>query len=137
MVEFQAVSKSFGEHKVLTDVSFDVKPGEVIALMGENGAGKSTLMRILAGVYPHGSYAGTVKINGQEVCFSGVRQAKKAGVAMIHQELGLFPELTVAENLLLEEIREKHPIHIRWNDVFNEAQKYLDELGFAVDARAK
>ncbi len=137
MLEFKSISKSFGEHKVLTDVSFGIKPGEVIALMGENGAGKSTLMRILAGVYPKGSYAGTLLVKGQVANFSGVREAKQAGVAMIHQELGLFPELTVAENLLLEEIRATHPFRIRWEEVFQTAQKYLDELKFHVDARAK
>ncbi|MBI3558415.1 MAG: sugar ABC transporter ATP-binding protein [Deltaproteobacteria bacterium] len=137
MIEFKSISKSFGEHKVLTDVSFEVKPGEVIALMGENGAGKSTLMRILAGVYPKDAYAGALKINGKEVSFSGVRDAKRAGVAMIHQELGLFPELTVAENLMLEEIRATHPFRIRWEEVFKTAQQYLDELKFQVNARAK
>ncbi|MBI3544052.1 MAG: sugar ABC transporter ATP-binding protein [Deltaproteobacteria bacterium] len=135
-VKFESVSKSFGEHKVLTDVSFEVKPGEIVALMGENGAGKSTLMRILAGVYPHGSYAGTVRVHGAEARFGGVRAAKSAGVAMIHQELGLFPELSVAENLLLEEIRGSHPFRIRWDEVFKTAQAYFDELKFNVDARA-
>lgn len=142
VVEFQSISKAFGEHRVLTDVSFSANAGDVIALMGENGAGKSTLMRILAGVYPHGSYAGAVKLRAADgsvadARFDGARDAKAAGVAMIHQELGLFPELSVAENLLLEEIAAKHPFRIRWNDVFAEAQKYLDELGFKVDARAK
>lgn len=136
-VEFQSISKSFGEHQVLTDVSFEVRPGDVIALMGENGAGKSTLMRILAGVYPHQSYSGSLKIREKLAKFSSVRDAKSAGIAMIHQELGLFPELTVAENLLLEEIKEKHPFHIKWNQIFDEAQKYLDGLGFQVDARSK
>ncbi|MEW6058066.1 MAG: sugar ABC transporter ATP-binding protein [Bdellovibrionota bacterium] len=137
MIAFQSVSKAFGEHKVLTDVSLQVSPGEVVALMGENGAGKSTLMRILAGVYPQGSYAGQVLIKNQEVSFKGVPDAKRAGIAMIHQELGLFPELTVAENLLLEEIKSKHALHIPWPKVFDEAQRYLDQLRFKVDARAK
>lgn len=105
--------------------------------MGENGAGKSTLMRILAGVYPRGSYAGTLIVQDQETHFNGVRDAKAAGVAMIHQELGLFPELTVAENLLLEEIRERHPLHIQWEELFDTAQRYLDGLKFCVDARAQ
>src|SRR5207244_13185187 len=69
-------------------------------------AGKSTLMRILAGVYPKGEYAGTLLVKGKVASFGGVRDAKAAGVTMIHQELGLFPELTVAENLLLERSEE-------------------------------
>lgn len=137
IIEFQSVSKSFGDHKVLTDVTFSVAAGEVIALMGENGAGKSTLMRILAGVYSKENYAGTVRVRGHDALFSGVRDAKALGIAMIHQELGLFPELSVAENLLLEETAKKNPLHIHWPRLFNEAQSYLDSLGFKVDARAK
>lgn len=138
VVEFQSISKSFGEHKVLSDVTFSAYAGDVIALMGENGAGKSTLMRILAGVYPHGTYAGTLKLSGRTTSFNGVRAAKSSGVAMIHQELGLFPELTVAENLLLEELGKASTCRpIKWDTVFRDAQNYLDQLGFKVDARSK
>jgi len=93
------VSKAFGGVVALSDVGFDLRRGEIHALMGENGAGKSTLMKILSGVYT--DYEGTVSVAGQPVRFSGVRDAEDAGIAIIHQELNLVPELTVAENIFL------------------------------------
>src|SRR3984885_2838870 len=95
----EGVSKSFAGVTALRDVDFDLMSGEVHALMGENGAGKSTLMKILAGV--HSDYEGTVLLSGQPVRFEGVREAERAGIAIIHQELNLVPELTVADNIFL------------------------------------
>jgi ribose transport system ATP-binding protein len=85
--------------KILDEIDFDVFPGEVHVLVGENGAGKSTLMKILAGV--HIGYAGIVQIDGSRTAFGGVRDAEAAGVAIIHQELNLVPELSVAGNIFL------------------------------------
>jgi ribose transport system ATP-binding protein len=93
------VSKAFSGVWALQGVDFELKRGEVHALMGENGAGKSTLMKILAGV--HGDYSGAVSIAGHRTRFTGVRDAELAGVAIIHQELNLVPELAVAENIFL------------------------------------
>jgi ribose transport system ATP-binding protein len=93
------VSKAFSGVWALQGVDFELKRGEVHALMGENGAGKSTLMKILAGV--HGDYSGAVSIAGHPTRFTGVRDAELAGVAIIHQELNLVPELAVAENIFL------------------------------------
>lgn len=95
----ERVSKSFAGVKALHDVDFDLRHGEVHALMGENGAGKSTLMKILAGV--HTSYDGTILVEGRAASFGGVRDAEEAGVAIIHQELNLVPELSVADNIFL------------------------------------
>ncbi|MGY3347944.1 MULTISPECIES: sugar ABC transporter ATP-binding protein [unclassified Bradyrhizobium] len=95
----ERVSKSFAGVKALQDVDFDLRHGEVHALMGENGAGKSTLMKILAGV--HTSYDGTILVEGRAASFSGVRDAEEAGVAIIHQELNLVLELSVADNIFL------------------------------------
>lgn len=95
----ERVSKSFAGVKALHDVDFELRYGEVHALMGENGAGKSTLMKILAGV--HTSYDGTILVEGQAASFSGVRDAEEAGVAIIHQELNLVPELSAADNIFL------------------------------------
>jgi ribose transport system ATP-binding protein len=93
------VSKAFSGVWALQDVDFDLKSGTVHALMGENGAGKSTLMKIFAGV--HGEYGGEIRVAGQVAAFGSVRDAELAGVAMIHQELNLVPELSVAENIFL------------------------------------
>ena len=99
VLEAKGVSKAFAGVTALRDVDFDLRSGEVHALMGENGAGKSTLMKILAGV--HVDYDGEIRIEGAPVRFSGVQDAERAGVAIIHQELNLVPELTAAENIFL------------------------------------
>ena len=98
-LEAQAISKSFAGVAALDDVDFELRRGEVHALVGENGAGKSTLMKILAGV--HVEYDGEIRIEGAPVRFSGVQDAERAGVAIIHQELDLVPELTAADNIFL------------------------------------
>ncbi|WP_407177377.1 sugar ABC transporter ATP-binding protein [Bradyrhizobium sp. STM 3562] len=95
----ERITKSFAGVTALREVDFDLRRGEVHALMGENGAGKSTLMKILAGV--HVSYDGTVRIGGVATAFAGVRDAEAAGVAIIHQELNLVPELSIADNIFL------------------------------------
>jgi D-xylose transport system ATP-binding protein len=97
----EGISKSFGGTRALDGVSLDVAAGEIHALCGENGAGKSTLIKILAGLYPHGSYEGRLLRDGREVGFRGVRDAERAGVAVVTQELALVPEMTVAENVFL------------------------------------
>lgn len=99
LLEAKGVSKSFGGIAALVDVDFDLRAGEVHALVGENGAGKSTLMKILAGV--HVDYDGAIWLAGEAATFAGVQDAERAGVAIIHQELNLVPELTAADNIFL------------------------------------
>ncbi len=98
-LEVREISKSFPGVRALTEVSFDVRAGEVHALLGENGAGKSTLIKIMSGVYQPDR--GAILVDGQETRFSGPEGARQAGVATIYQELLLFPELSVAENIFL------------------------------------
>ncbi|TIL75623.1 MAG: sugar ABC transporter ATP-binding protein [Mesorhizobium sp.] len=93
------ISKTFGGIAALVDVGFELRRGEIHALMGENGAGKSTLMKILSGIYT--DYDGTVNVDGHPVRFAGVRDAEHAAIAIIHQELNLVPELSVADNIFL------------------------------------
>src|SRR4051812_16200316 len=93
------VSKAFGNVDVLRNVDFTLLPGEVHALMGENGAGKSTLMRVAGGIYS--DYRGDMAVFGVPVRFSSPREASRAGVAVIHQELNLVPGMTVVENMFL------------------------------------
>ena len=100
-VELRRISKTFPGVRALHDVSLAVAPGEVLGLVGENGAGKSTLIKILGGVYPTGSYRGEVVVGGRVHGFRGTADARKAGIAIVHQELSLVPEMSVADNLAL------------------------------------
>lgn len=98
-IEMEGIHKSFSGNKVLTNVNFEVKHGEIHALMGENGAGKSTLMNVLMGVHPRDR--GTIKVNGEEVNFSNPKEAERKGMVFIHQELNIIPHMTVSENMFL------------------------------------
>src|SRR5262249_39230499 len=99
LCELISVTKQFGGVVACQSVEFDVRPGEVHALVGENGAGKSTLMKILHGLYQPDS--GEVRVAGEAVRFKSPRDAERHGIAMIPQELDLFPYLSIAENLYL------------------------------------
>src|SRR5690625_1052492 len=126
------ITKEFPGVKALDDVSFSVRKGEIHALCGENGAGKSTLMKVLSGVYSYGSYMGKIIVGDQEVHFNHIKESQDAGVAIIHQELALVPEMNVAENIFLSsQLLEKQLIN--WNRLYAEAQKWLDEIGLDID----
>ena len=101
VVELRTIGKQFPGVRALHDVSLSIGPGEVLGLVGENGAGKSTLIKILGGVYPAGSYTGEVRVAGRPQAFRSTRDARAAGIAVVHQELALIPDMTVADNLVL------------------------------------
>jgi len=126
----ERVSKSFAGVNALQDVDFDLRRGEVHALMGENGAGKSTLMKILAGV--HADYDGDIRIDGQSAAFTGVRDAEEAGVAIIHQELNLVPELSVADNIFLGREPLIAGVLIDRRRMIRAAERLLRRLGLAI-----
>ena len=110
VLEVEGLSKSFPGVRALHDVRFDVRAGEVHALLGENGAGKSTLIKIVSGVYRPD--AGTIRVDGREAHFAGPQEAQAAGIATVFQELLLFPDLSVAENIFLG-----HAPRNRWGGV--------------------
>ncbi|MGB6256010.1 MAG: ATP-binding cassette domain-containing protein [Bradyrhizobium sp.] len=105
VLKMEHIVKEFPGVRALDDVNFEARSGEVLALMGENGAGKSTLMKVLGGVWPYPTYHGDIFIRGERQRFQSPRQAMDAGIAIIHQELNLIAELTVAENIFLD----RHP----------------------------
>src|ERR671914_2822001 len=111
------VAKHFGGVTAVEDVDFDLRPGEVHALVGENGAGKSTLMKMVHGLYPPDE--GTLEVGGEVVEFSSPRDAEAAGIAMIPQELDLFPELSVTENLFVG----RHRPRTRWGTLDRAAMR--------------
>jgi len=136
LLEMKNITKEFPGVKALNNVSFRVKEGEIHCLVGENGAGKSTLMKVLSGVYPHGDYSGQIMINGQEQTFHGIRDSEKAGIAIIYQELALFPELTVYENLFVgNEIRKGS--RVDWNETIKKASEALAKVKLNVNPGEK
>jgi putative multiple sugar transport system ATP-binding protein len=101
MLEMRGVCKSFAGVQALRDVNLTVEPGQIHALVGENGAGKSTLMKVLSGVYPHGSYEGAIVYEGEERRFRDINDSEALGIIIIHQELALIPLMSIAENIFL------------------------------------
>jgi D-xylose transport system ATP-binding protein len=131
LLRMDAVSMTFPGVRALDRVSFDLRAGEVHALVGENGAGKSTLMKILGGVYASGEFEGELHIEGARQRFSGIRDAERAGVAIVFQELSLAPELSVAENIFLGRLAATAGF-VRWGELQVRAQALLDELGAGI-----
>ena len=134
LLDMQSIAKDFTGVRALNRVSFDVRPGEIHALYGENGAGKSTLIEILGGVYPHGSYAGTLHIAGSLRQFHHVRDAENAGIAIIYQELALIPEMSVRENIYLGREPTRFGV-IDWNQQYHDAARLLGNFGLSLQPR--
>ncbi|WP_377293225.1 sugar ABC transporter ATP-binding protein [Rhizobium sp. SG2393] len=125
-VSLTGATKSFGGITVLKGVDFDVRPGEVHALLGENGAGKSTLIKIISGLYvPDG---GTIRIGGETVTLSSTRDASRRGIATVYQELLLFPEMTIAENIFLGNYPKTAWGGIDWPEARRRSRELLDSL---------
>lgn len=135
-LSLQNLTKRFPGVTALKNVSFDLIAGEVHALCGENGAGKSTLIKILAGIYPSGSYEGAIELDGRAARFRSTADAERAGIAVIYQELALIGEMTVAENIFLG----AEPVtgfRIDWNRLYAGAQKLMAQYGLALDPAAR
>ncbi|GAB4577688.1 MAG: sugar ABC transporter ATP-binding protein [Anaerolineales bacterium] len=136
ILEMKNITKEFPGVKALDNVSFRVAEGEIHCLVGENGAGKSTLMKVLSGVYPHGSYTGDILFNGEVQRFSGIHDSEKAGIAIIYQELALVPEMTVYENIFLgHEIR--NGFLVDWNETIKQAGEMLKKVRLELNPAIK
>ena len=132
----QNITKRFPGVTALKDVSFDLREGEIHALCGENGAGKSTLIKLLSGIHPHGSYEGSFDVNGEEAKFATIKDAEKAGLAVIYQELALVEEMTVAENIFLGREPRRWGAFIDWPRMYREAQALLNRFKVDLDPAA-
>jgi len=139
ILELKDIHKKFPGVHALKGVQFDMYPGEVHALLGENGAGKSTLIKTISGVHPPTS--GEITMHGEQVSFDTPREAQQNGIATIYQELGLYPELTVAENIFMGHAprRRLGPLSIMdWNEMEKGARKILADLNIHdLDVRRK
>ena len=127
LLEMRDISKTFPGVRALDRVSFDLQQGEIHALVGENGAGKSTLMKVLAAVYPTGTHEGEIHVDGRTQHFTGIRDAEKAGIAVVHQELSLVGDMTIGENIFLGREPKRFGV-IQWEALYSKAQTVLDEL---------
>ena len=131
------VTKEFPGVVALEDVSLSISAGGVRAISGENGAGKSTLIKIISGVYPRDSYQGEFRVFGETAAFGGIEDAEQRGIITIYQELSLFNQLSVAENVFMENMPTRYGL-IDWDLITRQTRSILDELELpAVSPEAK
>ncbi len=135
ILELKDVSKSFSGVEVLHNVSFTLRPGEVHAILGENGAGKSTMVKVITGF--HQPDHGQVFLDDNPVNFSDTRESREAGIAAIYQELSLFPDLDVAENIFIGRHPLKFGAQVDWRKLYSESEKLLNSLGVNLDLKQK
>lgn len=130
LLEMRSITKEFPGVKALNQVSIAVKEGEIHAICGENGAGKSTLMKVLSGVYPAGTYDGEIHYAGERTAFKGITDSEDLGIIIIHQELALVPQLSIAENIFLGNERASKGV-INWPETFRGTEALLAKVGLS------
>lgn len=134
LLEMKNITKTFPGVKALDNVNLKVEEGEIHALVGENGAGKSTLMNVLSGIYPYGTYEGSIIYQGEECQFTKINDSEAKGIVIIHQELALIPYMTIGENMFLGNERGKK-MAIDWNETYGMADKLLKQVGLKESSR--
>ncbi len=136
MLAMENITKVFPGVRALNNVTLKIVPKEIHAICGENGAGKSTLIKILSGVYPHGTFEGKIYLENEEHIFHTIRDAEDVGIATIYQELALFKKLSVAENIFMGDPPSRYGI-IEWDKMYFETRKWLDEVGMNISPEEK
>ena len=137
ILEMRGITKTFPGVKALSNVTLSVQRGQVHAICGENGAGKSTLMKVLSGVYPHGTYDGDIVFENETVEFKDLTDSEAKGIVIIHQELALSPYLSIAENIFLNNELKGRGGLIDWNKTNFEASKLLARVGLRENPTTK
>jgi putative multiple sugar transport system ATP-binding protein len=133
ILRMRGITKTFPGVKALSNVNLSVKRGEIHAICGENGAGKSTLMKVLSGVYPFGTYEGDIIFEGEVQQFKDIRSSEAAGIVIIHQELALIPQLSIAENIFLGNEQRGRFGAIDWKAVNKRAIELMHRVGLDED----
>lgn len=132
ILELHGIVKEFPGVRALDGVTLGIQKGEIHAIVGENGAGKSTMMKIISGVYPKGTYEGTLSFDGSVREFSNIRDSEEAGIAIIYQELALLKNMNVAENIFLGNEIVSHGV-IQLNETVQRAKEYLGKVGLNIN----
>ncbi len=136
LLEMRGITKRFAGVTALDEVTLAVRRGEIHAICGENGAGKSTLMKVLSGIYPHGSYDGEITFDGEPGDFKDIRSSERRGIGIIHQELALVPVLSIAENIFLGNEHASAGV-ISWHETMTDAARLLARVGLAESPRTR
>lgn len=136
ILEMNHITKTFPGVKALDNVNFKVNSREIHALIGENGAGKSTLMKVLSGVHPYGTYSGEIFYENKECKFKNINDSEQLGIVIIHQELALIPELSIAENIFLGNEQATRGV-INWRKTIIETRELLEKVGLKLDPQEK
>ena len=131
LLEMKNITKTFGTVKAIDNVSLRLNAGEVVSLCGENGSGKSTLMKVLCGIYPHGSYEGEIIFSGETLRPGHIRDTERKGIAIIHQELALVKHLTVLENIFLGAEISRHGL-LDYETMTLRCEKLLAQVNLAI-----
>lgn len=132
IIRMQGITKVFPGVRALDDVTLEVHRGDIHAICGENGAGKSTLMKVLSGVYPHGSYEGQIIYLDKEIAFKNIKESENAGIVIIHQELTMIPELSITENIFMGNEVVKHGL-IDWDTSRRLTMELLSKVGLTIN----
>ena len=132
ILQMREITKVFPGVRALDGVSLEVRKGEIHSICGENGAGKSTLMKVLSGVYPHGTYEGQIIYNGEEAQFKNIKESENAGIVIIHQELTMIPELSITENIFMGNEIVRHGL-IDWEEARIRTIELMERVGLKLN----